>query len=663
MMDSQSTNFPNEGKVELEVTNVPEITPESMAEEANVEKTSAEIIKDSEEAVAGKNELETNAPVVTAESKESLPEATGELKAETEHSEKETAESDSAESNKRALSGILDKLASLVNSPEATKEEVDKLKQAFYKILRPEIDELKKKFIEEGGNEKSFNSPESAEEQKLKELLNVYKSKKATQSAEEEQLRAANYALKLQLIERMKQLCESNNDFNKLYNEFKEIQQRWKEAKAVPQEYANELWKNYQTYNERFYDLIKINHQLRDYDFRKNLETKTALCEAVEKLVDESDALRAFHKLQKLHQQWRETGPVTKDLREEIWGRFKAASAIINKRHQIYFEERKTKEQTSLDEKTALCEQVEAIDYSKLTTLKDWESQQYKIIEAQKQWRKLGPAPKKYNAKIFERFRNSIDTFFKNKTEFSSEIRKGQEKNLELKLALCERAEAMKDSTDWKDTTEKFIALQKEWKTIGSVGNKNSETVWKRFITACDYFFERKGEIATTQKGSEQNNLVAKKSVIEKIKEIDAQLGHDETLRILKEYMSEWNSLGHVPFKEKDKLNEEYRETVDAIYERLNIDKNDRRLESFRSNLGELGEKGKHKLYSERSNLVRSYERLKSELQTYENNMGFLTISTKGGDGLLKDMNNKIARLKDEMALMLKKIEAIDENL
>lgn len=611
-----------------------------------------------------KDELETNlageeaAKLNETNTPAEVPEVTAEAAA---------VESDNAEENaagKLTKDEILNRLQTLVDAPvETVRGEVESLKQAYYKIRRNEVDELKKAFIEQGGDEKDFLAPEDTKENYLKELLSSYKEKKAAYLAEEEKIKAENYAVKLQLIEQLKMLCESQDDFNKLYNEFKDIQQKWKEIKLVPEEHANELWKEYQTYSEAFYDLIKINNQFRDYDFKKNLELKTALCEAVEKLQDEKDIISAFHQLQKLHQQWREIGPVAKDLREELWSRFKAASTVINKRHQQHFENLKAKEQENLEAKTAICEQIEGIDYTALKTFKDWDEKNNEVLALQQKWRTIGFTPKKHNTKIFERFRAACDVFFTKKTEFYKAIKAEMEKNLEKKRALCEKAEALKDSTDWKGTTEKLIALQKEWKTIGQVTRRHSDSIWKRFITACDYFFDNKNKNVSSQKSEEQANLEAKKALIEKVKTMDESLETEEAISTLKEWIAEWNEIGHVPFKEKDKVYKAFHEAVDAQFDRLKVDQRDRRMKSYRNNVSEMAGKGKGKLYSERDRLMRTYERMKNDLQTYENNIGFLSISSKGGSGLVKEMERKIEKLKAEMELTVKKIEAIDENL
>lgn len=624
MKDTRETNLPAEeaGKLE-EAKMMPEVAaPEAVAEE--------------------------NAVVTDNVEKEQQPET-------------ETVASSEGKMTKEE---ILEKLTELVaTSAESARSEVELLKQAYYKLRRNEVDELKRTFLADGGEEEDFVAPHDPAEDKLKELLTTYREKRAAVIVEEEKRRAANYAAKLTLIDRLKVLTESQDDFNKLYNEFKEIQQQWKEIKEVPVEYANELWRNYQTYSEKFYDIIKINNQFRDYDFKKNLELKTALCEAVEKLDNEPDVVSAFHQLQKLHQQWREIGPVAKELREDLWARFKAASTVINKKHQAHFEAMKEKEQENLAAKTEICEQIEQIDFSLLKTFRDWEEKNKEVMALQNKWKTIGFAPKKANVKIFERYRAACDVYFGKKSEFYKSIKETMDKNLELKRALCEQAEALKDSTDWKEATDKMIALQKEWKTIGSVARKHSDAIWKRFISACDYFFEQKNKNVSSQKSVELQNLAAKKEILAKIKALGDETDNDDALAQLKEYMSEFNAIGHVPFKEKDKIYKQYRDAVDAQFDRLNIDRSERKIQTFRTSLGDMSDKSKNKIYNERDRLMRQYERLKNELSTYENNIGFLSVSSKGGGGLVKEMNRKIDRLKEEMELIVKKIDAIDETL
>ena len=560
---------------------------------------------------------------------------------------------------------IVEKLAALVES-EGVRAEVEALKQAYYKLRHNEVEEQKRAFVAEGGEEADFVAPEDETEGKIKALLTVYKEKRAAILAEEEQVKAANYALKLQLLDQLKALSESQEDFNKLYAAFKEIQQRWKEIKLVPQEYANELWRSYQAYSEHFYDLIKINNQFREYDFKKNLELKTALCEAVEKLATEPDVLSAFHQLQKMHLQWREIGPVAKDLREELWARFKAASIVVNKRHQAHFEKMKEAEVANLKAKTAICEEIEAIDLAALKSVKDWDEKSKVVIAAQEKWRTIGYAPKKHNQKIFDRFRKACDQFFEQKGAFFKVFKAETQKNLEEKRALCEQAEALKDSTDWKATSEKLIALQKAWKTSGGPMNrKRIDALWKRFNAACDYFFDQKKKCLAPQKAAEESNLAAKRALIDKINQLDVQLEPKEAIAQLKAYMTEWNQIGFVPLRDKDKVQKAYREALDKQFDRLKVDQNDRKIQAFRNNLSEMnnGEKGKNRLFNERDRLLRQYERMKNELQTYENNIGFLSISSKGGGGLLKELERKIEGLKADMALIVKKIDAIDENL
>ena len=561
---------------------------------------------------------------------------------------------------------VLNQLKELAQDAEnANKQEIDNLKQSFYKLHNAELEAAKVQFTDNGGNIEDFVAEEDPTEEEFKRLMGVIKEKRSKQVAELERQKEENLQVKLSIIEELKELVESGDDANKSYTEFKKLQQQWNDTKLVPQGKVNELWKNYQLYVEKFYDLLKLNNEFREYDFKKNLEIKTHLCEAAEKLADEEDVVSAFHQLQKLHQQWREIGPVAKELREDLWARFKAASTVINKRHQEHFEKLKAKEQENLDAKTVICEQIEAIDFSALKSFKDWEEKNKEVIGLQEKWKTIGFAPKKYNVKIFERFRAACDVYFEKKSEFYKAIKSDMEKNLDAKRALCEKAEALKDSTDWKDTTDKMIALQKEWKTIGPVARKHSDAVWKRFISACDYFFEQKNKNVVSQKSIEQTNLAAKKELIAKIKGMDESLGHDEAIATLKSYMAEWNTIGFVPFKEKDKIYKEYHEAVDQQFDRLKVDQNDRKMQSFRNNLNEMtsGERGKGRLFSERDKLMRMYERMKNELQTYENNIGFLSISSKGGGGLLKEMERKIEKLKEDMALTVKKIDAIDENL
>jgi len=574
--------------------------------------------------------------------------------------------------NKREIdqwdkSRILERLTEIVHLDinESIKNEIEACKQAFYKIKKAEVEEAEKAFIDGGGTKEDFKPEPDESEEKLKELLTVYRDKKTSLAAETEKIKEKNLAAKKQIIEKLKELIESKDDFYKVYNEFRKLQQQWKETKQVPQAAANDLWKDYQHYSEKFYDLLKINNEMRDYDFKKNMELKQTLCESVEKLENEKDVISAFYQLQKLHQEWREIGPVAKELREEVWSRFKKASSIVNKRHQEHFESLRLLEQRNLEDKTSLCVEVETIDYSKLSTFKDWDEQNKKVLDYQEKWKTIGFAPKKSNVKVFERFRAACDVFFRNKSEFYRSIKDTMDVNLEKKKALCEKAEALKNSEEWKETTDQLIALQKEWKSIGPVSRKHSDAIWKRFISACDYFFEQKNTHFSSQKTEEVDNLKKKKDIIEKINVIDVDLPTTEAVAIIRDLITEWNRIGFVPFREKDKIHKEYRKAVDKHFDRLKLDESERRLQTFKSSLSDISfgdEKSKNKLLNERDKLMRTYERLKSDIQTYENNIGFLSVSSKGGGGLMKEMNRKISSLKEELNLIVKKIEVIDEN-
>jgi hypothetical protein len=619
-----------------------------------------------EESVPEEPVYEESVPEEEPASEESILEAIAPAE-EIEEEEEETVEADETlDLGNLNKAQLVEKLAKTINEEisEKVKNKVDALKQAFYKLKKIETDKLRK------DAEPAEESPETEvetdeDEQKLKDLLTIFREKKSSLVAQTEKIKENNLVLKKEIIEKLKELIESKEDFYKVYNEFRKLQQKWKEVKQVPQIAVNDLWKDYQHYSEKFYDLLKINNEMRDYDFKKNLEIKQALCESVEKLDNEKDVISAFYQLQKLHQEWREIGPVAKELREEVWSRFKKASSVINKKHQDHFESLRALEQRNLAEKTALCEEVESINYDGLTSFKEWDAQNKHVIEFQDKWKTIGFAPKKHNVKIFERFRTACDTFFKRKSEFYKDIKETMDVNLEKKKALCEKAEALKDSEDWKETTNQLIDLQKEWRAIGPVSRKFSDALWKRFIGACDWFFERKNKYFSSQKTEETTNLKAKKEIIEKVKEIDTNLPASEAVAIIRDLITEWNKIGFVPFREKDKIYKEYRTEVDKHFDRLKIDESERRLQSFKSNMSEIsssGEKSKNKLLNEREKLMRTYDRLKSDIQIYENNIGFLSVSSKGGGGLLKEMNRKIESLKEELNLIIKKIDVIDEN-
>lgn len=561
---------------------------------------------------------------------------------------------------------ILEKLKNLASQKELpSRAEVESLKQAFYKLRSAAVEAEKAKFIEDGNEAEAFTPSADPSEDVVKTFLQEVKEKRAQHAIADERVKEENYNKKLRIIDSIKNLTESSDDFNKLYKEFKDLQQEWNEITLIPQAKMKELWKSYQIYTEKFYDLIKINNEFRDYDFKKNLELKNSIIEAVEKLTEEADPVSAFHQLQNFHQQWREIGPVARELREEIWTKFKDASTAINKEYQTHFESLKGKEEENLAEKTAICETLKAIDYSTLTSFKEWDEKSKEVIELQAKWKTIGFVPKKVNTQIFEEFRGLCDAFFEQKSEFFKGVRDEMDINLEKKRSLCEQAKMLKDSTEWKSTADKLIAIQKEWKTIGPVPRKYSDAIWKEFVNACDYFFEQKKKNESSQKGEELENLAAKKEIIEKIKNVDQSLEPSELIAQVRTLADEWHKIGFVPFKEKDRIYKEFHEVVDAHYDRLKIDKAERRFEAFKSNMKDVSRQDNPKrvLYKERDHLMHQYNKVKTDLQTYENNMNFLSISSKGGGGLLKDITHKIENLKNEMDLLVKKIEAIDESL
>ena len=550
-----------------------------------------------------------------------------------------------------------------LNAESAGKQELDSLKQSFYKFHNAELEAAKKQFIDNGGSEEDYAPQSDAIEEEFKNVMAIIKEKRSAQMAELERQKEENLQIKLSIIEELKELVESPDDANKSYTEFKKLQQQWNETKLIPQAKVNELWKSYQLYVEKFYDILKLNNEFREYDFKKNLEIKNRLCEAAEKLADEEDVISAFHQLQKLHQEFRDTGPVAKELRDEVWNRFKAASTVVNRRHQQHFEALKEAEQHNLDQKTVICEIVESIEYDELKTFSAWENKTQEVSALQTKWKTIGFAPQKMNVKIFERFRHACDDFFKKKGEFFKTLKEGMNENLEKKKALCEKAESLKESTDWKATADTLTKLQKEWKTIGPVPKKHSDTIWKRFISACDYFFEQKNKATSSQRSVELENMEKKKEIITRLSAIDESIDTEEASKQVRELMKEWGTIGHVPFKEKDKLYKQYHSLVDQLFERFNISASNRKLSNFKSNISNIQSGGSQTLYREREKLVRAYENMKSELQTYENNLGFLTSASKKGNSLLTELNRKVEKLKADLELVLQKIKVIDESI
>ncbi|CDD01290.1 putative uncharacterized protein [Prevotella sp. CAG:474] len=555
---------------------------------------------------------------------------------------------------------VLERVKELAHSDETpAKDEVDHLKTAFYKLLFAEREADQKTFIENGGDPEAYVMKTDDSEEQFKAEMGLIKEKRAKAFQQQEEEKKANLQRKQQIIEKIKMMSTSPEEANKSYNDFKALQQEWEDIKAVPAEKANELWRNYQLYVEQYYDLLNLNRELREYDFKKNLEQKTLLCEAAEKLADEPDAVSAFHQLQELHQQYREIGPVAKELREQIWARFKAASTVINKRHQQHFEELRAKEEENLTRKTALCEKVEAIAKEENKNATDWENHTKQIIEIQTEWKTIGFAPQKMNVKIFDRFRAACDDFFGRKAEFFKTLKEKFAENTKKKKEMVEQAKALMDSTDWKATSDKLIKLQKEWKTTGMVPKKVGDQLWAEFVAACNKFFEARNAATAGTRNEEQQNLDRKKEIIAKLKELLDSTA-DNVQATLQQLIDEYGKIGHVPFKEKDKLFKEYHKVVDALYKQLNISASKQRLDNFKSSIKSMAKQGEDMLDNERGRLMRRYEQLKSEITTYENNLGFLNASSKKGNSLIDEMNRKVNKLKDDLELIRQKIKAID---
>lgn len=555
---------------------------------------------------------------------------------------------------------VLARLKELASSEETPdKEEVDHLKTVFYKMHVAERDEKQRQYLEAGGDPEKYQVLPDDDEKEFKVAMGVIREKRAALFMQQEAEKQENLKRKQEIIEKIKAMATSPDEANKSFQDFKALQQEWKEIKAVPAEKANELWRNYQLYVEQFYDLLNLNREAREYDFKKNLEIKTKLCEAAEKLADESDVISAFHQLQELHQQYREAGPVAKELREEIWARFKAASTVINKKHQQHFEGLREKEEENLRRKTELCEKVETIAKEENKSASDWEKRTKEIIEIQTEWKTIGFAPQKMNVKIFERFRAACDDFFSRKAEFFKQMKERMAENAKKKKALVEKAQALADSTEWKSTSDKLIALQKEWKTIGTAPKKVGDQLWNDFLSACNRFFEARNAANAGVRNEEHANLSKKREIIEKLKAVAEEKTEDLQEKV-QQLVEEYSTIGHVPFKDKDKLYKEYHEIVDKLFSDLHISNAKRRLDNFKSNLKNVAKRGEEALDNERARLMRRYEQLKQEVQTYENNLGFLNASSKKGNSLIDEMNRKVQKLKDEAKLVREKIKAID---
>lgn len=553
-------------------------------------------------------------------------------------------------------------LEELIQKPiDTIKDDITQIKSAFFAIRKDEIAKEKEAFLAKGNEEAAFAVLDDADETRMKELFNELKVKRAEFNAAQDALRTENLDKKLKIIAEIDAIAADVDNVNRQYNHIQQLQQEFKAIGEVPATHVTELWKNYQLAIEKFYDLLKMNKELRDYDFKKNLEIKQQLCAEAEALDDDNDIVSAFKKLQELHSQWREIGPVAKEIREELWQRFKNASSVINKKYQSYFEERKAKEKENAAAKTVLCEKIEAMSTDGLASYAAWNEATKSIVALQGEWKKIGFASRKVNNELFARFRKSCDEFFAKKAEFFKRKKEEMAVNLAKKTELCEKAEAMKDSTDWKKTTEAFVALQKEWKAIGPVVKKHSDTIWKRFITACDTFFENKKKQTSSVHVVEHENLKKKKEVIAQVNAILEANDQDEGPVKVRELMQQWQDIGHVPYKEKDKIYEEYKAAIDKAFEQFDMKATRARIANFENSLNEMG--NSDKVYHERERLVRDYERKCQEMKTYENNMGFFNAQSKNGSTIVKEMERKIARIKEDIALLEQKIKMIDEKI
>ncbi len=574
------------------------------------------------------------------------------------------SDSDAATHSARPLpgtkSGIIERLKEIITSGESIdRTEIEALKQAYYKFNNAAVTAAHEAFIAAGGAPEDFTPEPDPDEENFKAQMGRIRELRAQAVEALEKEKQAGLEKKLAIIEKIKNMAASPVEADKNYDTFKALQAEWKEIKNVPAEKATELWKNYQLYVEQFYDQLRLNHEFRAYDFKKNLEIKTRLCEAAEKLADVADPVSAFHQLQKLHQEFRETGPVAKELREEIWKRFKEASTIVNKRHQDHFEQLKAQEEENLAKKEALCERVEAIKTDGLKGFSDWDKTTKAIIALQAEWKTIGFTPKKMNAKIFERFRTACDTFFNAKTAFFKQTRETFAANLAAKNALCEKAEALKDSTDWGATTSKIVALQKEWRTIGPVAHKVSEAVWKRFNTTCNAFFDNKKAATSGQRKEEEDNLTAKNEVISAL---EALLDNpaDDAQQKVRELQTRWNSIGHVPFRKKEKMYQRYHDVCDRVYKELHLSAGRRNLDNFRK---DVADKGGNELTRERARLNTAFEAKRQEIQTYETNLSFLSAKSKQANAFVDEVNRKIERLKEDLNLLAEKLKAVNEQI
>lgn len=641
-MDSQEKAL-NQGNVE-------EQKALKAAAEVENEQTEASVAKEVNKAEA----LEIEAKPEAEDSKATAEETQEEIEA----SESPQKQEKKIYASKQEVLDRVKELAKNDNTPD--KEEVDHLKASFYRFHIAERDEKEKQYLANGGDPEKYQILPDDNEEAFKANMQLIKEKRAKAFEKAQEEREANLKHREDIIEKIKNMATSPEEANKSYNDFKALQQEWKEIGAVPPEKSSETWRNYQLYVEQFYDLLNLNREAREYDFKKNLEAKTKLCEQAEKLANETEVVSAFHQLQELHAQYREIGPVAKELREEIWTRFKNASTVINKKHQEHFENLRSMEQDNLNRKTELCEKTEAIAKEENKNASDWEKHSKEIITIQQEWKTIGFAPHAMNEKIFQRFRAACDDFFSRKAEYFKEVKVRLEANAEKKKALVEQAQALADSTDWKSTSDKLIQLQKEWKAIGTVPRKYGDKLWNDFLAACNHFFEARNAANAGTRNEERDNLKKKRDIISKLKEY-TESTVDDVQEKVQELADEYNKIGHVPYRDKDKVYKEYHDVMDKIYDNLHISAARRHLDNFRNNLRGMAKKSEDAVDNERARLMRRYESLKQEIKTYENNLGFLNISSKKGNSLVDEMNRKVQRLKDDAQMVREKIKAIDQ--
>ena len=610
------------------------------------------------------DELETTALEQSSEiTAEQTPEVAAETMVEQVAEPESEAEQAIVQQTFKTKDEVVARVQEIAQSDEVgDKTELNLLKQLFYKFHNAEVEEAFRAFVEAGGEEDKFMPEIDPAEPLFREAMQTIRERRAAIQEAQEKQKQDNLQRKLEILERIQQLASTPEEANQNFDEFKALQNEWKEIKSVPAERATELWKNYQLYVEQFYDLLKLGHELRDYDFKKNLEIKTRLIEQAEALADNPDVLQAFNQLQALHQEWKETGPVAKEIREEIWAKFKEASTVINKKHQAHFEAIKAREEENLAKKTALCEQLEEIKTDELKTFADWDAITQKIKELQAEWKTIGFAPQKMNTAIFERFRQGCDAFFEKKTTFFHDLKEQLNANLAKKKELVEKAESLMDSTEWRSTGDVLINLQKRWKEIGTVPRKYSEDLWKRFTAACDHFFEARQAATADVRNEEKANKEQKLGIIAQLKEL-AETEGENVIAQVKELQQKWSEVGHVPFRDKEALYKEYRAICDKIYDAYGVSQAKRRLNNFRQNLQQRVESAGGSLAGERERMQRAYERMVAEIKTYENNIGFLSSSSKKGNTLVEAMNKKVEKLRDELNLLAQKIKAVDEQM